>query len=174
MPNLHRPLRLNVGFMINQTAGYVRVMDFAEDKLNIGPDLRVTDFTGQIQLGRTPQGVILQGQFAATLPTECVRCLKPFTQSVRTHLQDLFVYPPPNPNDPLLAIGEDAILDLEPLLREYLLLDLPTRTLCTPACRGLCPICGTDLNLSDCGHRSQVAPPSPSIRITSSAQPPEG
>jgi uncharacterized protein len=93
---------------------------------------------------------------------------------VRTHLQDLFVYPPPNPNDPLLAIGEDAILDLEPLLREYLLLDLPTRTLCTPACRGLCPICGTDLNLSDCGHRSQVAPPSPSIRITSSAQPPEG
>lgn len=174
MSNLHRPLRLNVGFMLNQTAGYVRVMDFVEDKLSIGPDLRVADFSGQIQLGRTPQGVIVQGQFAATLPTECVRCLKPISQSVRTHLEDLFVYPPPNTSDPLLAVGEDAFLDLEPLLREYMLLDLPMRPLCTPACRGLCPICGTDLNLSDCGHRSQATPPNPSIRITSSAQSPEG
>jgi len=160
--------------MLNQTAGYVRVMDFADDKLRIGPDLQVTDFGGQIQLGRTPQGVVVQGQFTASLPAECVRCLKPFTLPVRTKLQDLFVYPPPNPSDPLLAIGEDAILDLEPLLREYLLLDLPLRPLCTPDCRGLCPVCGTDLNLSDCGHRSLPAPPAPSIRIISSAQPPEG
>jgi len=160
--------------MLNQTAGYVRVMDFADDQLNIGPDLRVTDFGGQIQLGRTPQGVVVQGQFTASLPTECVRCLKPFTLPVHTKLQDLFVYPPPNPSDPLLAVGEDAILDLEPLLREYLLLDLPMRPLCTPDCRGLCPACGTDLNLSDCGHRSQPASPAPTIRIISSAQPPEG
>ncbi len=174
MPNLNRPLRLNVGFMLNQTAGYVRVMDFSEDKLNFGPDLHVTDFGGQIQLGRTPQGVIVQGQFAAMLPTECVRCLKPFSQWVRTQLQDLFVYPPPNPTDPLLAVGEDAILDLEPLVREYMLIGLPIRSLCKPDCRGLCPVCGTDLNLSDCGHRSQAATPSPSIRVTSSAPPPEG
>jgi DUF177 domain-containing protein len=159
--------------MLNETAGYVRVMDFAEDKLNIGPDLHVTDFGGQIQLGRTPQGVVVQGQFTAQLPAECVRCLKPCSQLVRTKLQDLFIYPPSNSSDPLLTIGEDAILDLEPLLREYMLLDLPMRPLCRPDCQGLCPVCGTDLNVSECGHDRQTAPPAPSIRIISSAQPPE-
>ncbi len=173
MPNLHRPLRLNVGFMLNETAGYVRTVDFAEEQLTIGPDMHVADFGGQIQLGRTPQGVIVQGEFSARLPAECVRCLNPFSQQVRTKMQDLFVYPPPNPSDPLLAIGEDAILNLEPLLREYMLLDLPTRPLCRPDCQGLCPVCGTDLNLSNCGHDRQAAPPAPSIRIVSSAQPPE-
>ncbi len=102
-----------------------------------------------------------------------MRCLKPFSQLVPTKLQDLFIYPPSNSSDPLLTIGEDAILDLEPLLREYMLLDFPMRPLCRPDCQGLCPVCGTDLNLSDCGHGRQAAPPAPSIRIVSSAQPPE-
>jgi uncharacterized protein len=159
--------------MLNETAGYVRVMDFAEGELAIGPDLQVTGFAGQMQLGRTPQGVIVQGEFTARLPAECVRCLKPFSNQIRTTLQDLFVYPPPNPIDPLLAIGEDAILDLEPLLRESMLLDLPMRPLCRPDCQGLCPVCGTDRNLSDCGHERLAAPPASSIRLIASAQPPE-
>ena len=38
------------------------------------------------------------------------------------------------------------MLDLAPLLREYLVLDIPSRPLCRPDCRGLCPECGNNLN----------------------------
>ncbi|MBN2086536.1 MAG: DUF177 domain-containing protein [Anaerolineales bacterium] len=103
-------------------------------------------FTGRLQLTRTPQGIVSMGEFSARLPAECARCLKPFSAPVTIHLEELFVYPPQNATDPLLAVGEDAHLNLEPLLREYILLNQPTRPLCREDCRGLCTVCGADLN----------------------------
>ena len=52
-----------------------------------------------------------------------------------------------------LIVPEDAQIDLRPLLREYALLEIPINPVCKPDCKGLCPICGEDLNLRDCGHR---------------------
>ncbi|HJV09433.1 MAG TPA: DUF177 domain-containing protein, partial [Acidimicrobiales bacterium] len=46
-------------------------------------------------------------------------------------------------------LGHDSV-DLEPLVREALVLDLPLAPLCEEDCRGLCPTCGADLNLGDC------------------------
>ena len=43
-------------------------------------------------------------------------------------------------------------IDLAPLIREYALLDVPIKPICKPACKGLCPVCGEDLNQVDCGH----------------------
>jgi len=100
------------------------------------------------------------GDFAARLPAECARCLKPFAAPVSIHLEDLFVYPPQNATDPLLAVAEDAHLNLEPLLREYILLNQPTRPLCRPDCKGLCTVCGADLNEEpNHHHKEEPAPP---------------
>jgi len=45
------------------------------------------------------------------------------------------------------------------LLREYLVLDIPSRPLCRPECKGLCPECGNNLNESTCEHpESQIDP----------------
>jgi uncharacterized protein len=148
----YRPLRLNVGFLLSQTAGYGRLFDFREDSLALGSDIRVETFTGHLQLNRTPQGIVARGDFSALLPAECARCLKSFSTPVLVHLEDLFVYPPQNATDPLLLVGEDAHLNLEPLLREYVLVNQPTRPLCRPDCKGLCPICGNDLNEKQCFH----------------------
>jgi uncharacterized protein len=142
----YRPLRLNVGFLLSQTAGYGRQFDFREDKLNLGGDLQVETFSGRALLSRTPQGIVAQGDFTALIPAECARCLKPFAAPVSLHLEDLFVYPPQNATDPLLTVGEDAHLNLEPLLREYILINQPTRPLCREDCKGLCTVCGADLN----------------------------
>ena len=156
----YRPLRLNVGFLLSQTAGYGRQFDFLENKLNLGGDLQVEDFSGRISLTRTPQGIVAMGDFAARLPAECARCLKPFAAPVSIHLEDLFVYPPQNATDPLLAVAEDAHLNLEPLLREYILLNQPTRPLCRPDCKGLCTVCGADLNEEpNHHHKEEPAPP---------------
>ena len=152
MHTQYRPLRLNVGFLLSQSAGYGRQLDFQEEKLNLGEDLQVADFSGRVQLNRTPQGIVAKGVFNAELHTECARCLKPFATPVSIQLEDLFVFPPQNATDPLLVVGDDAHLNLEPLLREYILINQPTRPLCRPDCKGLCPICGNDLNDGECLH----------------------
>jgi uncharacterized protein len=152
----YRPLRLNVGFLLSQTAGYGRLFDFHEESITLGSDIRVEAFTGHLQLNRTPQGIVALGDFSAQLPAECARCLKSFSSHISIHLEDLFVYPPQNATDPLLVVGEDAHLNLEPLLREYLLVNQPTRLLCRPDCKGLCPICGNDLNEKECHHPEET------------------
>jgi DUF177 domain-containing protein len=53
--------------------------------------------------------------------------------------------------------GED--IDLSPLIREQILLALPTRPLCREDCRGLCPQCGANLNLGPCGCRAETGDP---------------
>jgi uncharacterized protein len=148
----YRPLRLNVGFLLSQTAGYGREFDFREERLTLGGDIHLNAFTGHLLLNRTPQGVIAQGDFTAAVPAECARCLKDFVTSVPVRLEELFVYPPQNATDALLAIGEDAHLDLEPVLRDFLVVNQPTRPLCRPDCKGLCPVCGNDLNEVECSH----------------------
>jgi uncharacterized protein len=153
----YRPLRLNVGFLLSQTAGYGRQFDFREDKINLGGDLQIDAFSGRLQLNRTPQGIVAKGDFAARLPSECARCLQPFAAPVSIHLEDLFVYPPQNATDPLLAVGEDAHLNLEPLMREYILLNQPTRPLCRADCKGLCTVCGADLN-EEAEHHHEEEP----------------
>jgi len=47
-------------------------------------------------------------------------------------------------------LSDDDIVDLEPLIRDALLLELPAVPLCRPDCQGLCPACGVDHNLTSC------------------------
>jgi uncharacterized protein len=43
-------------------------------------------------------------------------------------------------------------VDLTEVLRDLIMLALPGKHLCREDCRGLCPVCGADLNVQDCGH----------------------
>lgn len=55
-----------------------------------------------------------------------------------------------------MVIPEDGNVDFAPLVREYLLLEVPIKLLCRENCRGLCPECGENLNVSLCEHQSQM------------------
>jgi uncharacterized protein len=55
-----------------------------------------------------------------------------------------------------LILPEDAHIDLQPLIREYALLEIPIKPICKPDCKGLCPVCGEDLNQVDCGHKGDT------------------
>lgn len=55
-----------------------------------------------------------------------------------------------------MKIPEDGNIDFGPILREYLLLEMPIKPLCKPDCKGLCTVCGENLNLTTCEH--QLAP----------------
>jgi uncharacterized protein len=162
--NLRRPLRLNVGFLIKSPIGTRRDFNFEYAKMRLGEDLSVVNFSGTACFDRTQQGLLVQGNFKANADFECVRCLKLFSQQLNWSFSDLYAFDKRNITDSGLLVPEDAQIDLEPLLREYAFLEFPISPICKTDCKGLCPVCGEDLNLTDCGHRPEPDSPFASLK----------
>jgi uncharacterized protein len=139
--------------LINQPIGSRRDFDFDYPKMRLGDDLTLREFAGTARLSRTPQGLLLQADFAGHMDLECVRCLNRFDQSLRWSLTELYAFDQRSVTDSGLILPEDGHIDLEPLLREYALLEIPISPVCKPDCKGLCPLCGEDLNQVNCGHQ---------------------
>jgi len=154
MPNPRRPFRLNVGFIVHEEVGYSHEFPFAFDTIPLADDLTLRNFDGVATIGRTPQGLILQAKFSATTSLECVRCLNKFDYTLHWDMTELFAFNKKSVSESGLLLPENAQIDLQPLLREYALLETPIKPVCKPGCKGLCPVCGEDLNQNDCGHRS--------------------
>jgi uncharacterized protein len=157
--NLRHPLRLNVGFLISATIGSYRDFDFEYESMRLGDDLTVQAFTGTARFSRTPQGLVLQGSFQAKTELECVRCLDAFTQLLKWPVTELYAFDKKNMTESGLLVPDDGQIDLEPLLREYAMLEFPISPVCKPDCKGLCPVCGENLNKTDCGHRPEQDSP---------------
>jgi uncharacterized protein len=153
--NHRKPLRLNLGFLVNATIGTSRTFDFEFDHLKIADDLDLKDFKGVAKINRTPQGLFVQGDFEGEIMVECVRCLSELRQPLHWTFTELYAFKKDNVTDSGLIMPEDAHIDLQPLIREYALLEVPIKPVCKPECKGLCPVCGENLNEIDCGHRSQ-------------------
>jgi uncharacterized protein len=157
MTNPRKPFRLNVGFIVHEEAGASHDFEFDFERVQLGEDLELADFHGAAQIGRTPQGLLVTGDFSAQIGLECVRCLKPFSRGLKWGLTEMYAFDERSVSESGLILPEDAQLDLQPLLREYALLEIPINPVCRPDCRGLCPVCGQDLNQRDCGHRPPPA-----------------
>lgn len=145
--NLPRyPFRINVGFLLHQPIGTSRDIHFDYPEVQLKPDLNLSDFSGVARVGRTPQGIFLQGAFQGTAPAECVRCLIDFKQPLRTSFEELYAFDKRSTTESGLTLPEDANIDLEPIIREYLLIEMPISPICQSDCKGLCPVCGVNLN----------------------------
>lgn len=108
------------------------------------------------------EAVHVRGKLAAGLGVDCSRCLERFALAVGQQL-DLFYLPrlprqQEEEEDVLLQDRELVVayyaagrIDLGETVREQLLLALPMKRLCREDCRGLCPVCGGNRNLKDCG-----------------------
>jgi DUF177 domain-containing protein len=99
-------------------------------------------------------GVLVTAAVAAPLVGECARCLDEFASSTRVRFRELFAAEAGGSGDDGYLLDGD-LLDLEPALRDALVLDLPLSPLCTEDCAGLCAVCG--IRLADAepehGHR---------------------
>ena len=156
MTNPRRPFRLNVGFIVHQEVGYKHEFLFEYEKIQIADDLDLHHFEGLVNIGRTPQGLILQADFSGDTPLECVRCLNEFEHHLDWHMTELYAFSKKSVSESGLILPEDAHIDLQPLIREYALLEIPIKPICKPDCKGLCPVCGEDLNQVDCGHKGDT------------------
>lgn len=140
------PLRFNVGFLLNQSIGYSRDIHFAFPEVLLRPDFKLSDFSGVVRASRTPQGILIQGEFKGQAPAECVRCLTNIQQTLQTTFDELYAFDERSVTDSGLILPEDGNIDLEPIVREYLLIEMPINPICKKDCRGLCPVCGQNLN----------------------------
>lgn len=150
------PLRFNVGFLLNQPVGTSREFHFDFPSMRLQPDLDVKELHGIVKASKTSQGIFLQAAFDAIVSAECVRCLTEFDQSLHTDFEELFAFTERSVSDSDLLLPEDANIDLAPLLREYLLVEVPISPVCREDCQGLCVICGEDLNQRVCEHQLQA------------------
>ena len=152
MPSPKRPFRINVGFIAHEEIGRSHDFPFEFDKIKLGDDFEVRDLDGIVNIGRTPQGLVLQADFSAVTTLECVRCLTDFEHELNWSFTDLYAFDKRSETDSGLILPEDGQIDLAELLREYALLEVPISPICKPDCQGLCAECGQNLNERDCGH----------------------
>lgn len=150
------PLRLNVGYFYNKPIGYSREIQEEVDQLEL-EDLVVRNLKCDILGSRTKEGLLLQVQGTAEVETACVRCLKDFFLPEVFEFEELYQFPSRTREETDLILPQDGQIDLRLLFREYLILALPIKRLCKPDCKGLCVVCGTNLNDGTCEHQNGPA-----------------
>lgn len=115
-----------------------------------------------LRLEAVMEGVLVTGTASVVLAGECVRCLEPISDDVEVRFQELFVYDGQgvDPDEELeVSKLQDDLVDLEPLLRDAVVLALPFQPLCSEDCPGLCTECGARLaDDPDHGHDEPVDP----------------
>ncbi len=119
------------------------------------------EMTLSVQLEAVTEGVLVTAEVTAPLTGECARCLEPLSQMAEVRFQELFNYGQaegPEPDDGYSLDGD--LLDLEPVLRDALVLALPLAPLCRDDCPGLCAECGVQLARagSEHGHDAPIDP----------------
>jgi uncharacterized protein len=114
-----------------------------------------------LRLEAVMEGVLVTGTAYAALEGECVRCLVKIEDETSVDLQELFLYDgqPPTEEDDGVSRLEKDLIDLEPLLRDAVVLALPFQPLCMEDCPGLCPECGVRLaDDPDHAHEAAIDP----------------
>ncbi|MCX6401552.1 MAG: YceD family protein [Propionibacteriales bacterium] len=107
------------------------------------------------------EGVLITGTAQAGLDGECARCLEPIHDDLVVSFQELFVYDDIRDSadaeeDDEVSMLRDDLVDLEPLLRDAVVLALPFQPLCEDDCPGLCVECGARL-ADDPDHMHEAA-----------------
>lgn len=109
-----------------------------------------------IRLESVTEGVLVTGTVTGQLVGECGRCLEPITDEVAVELCELFAYPDSatdetTEEDEVHRVDGDVV-DIEPVVRDAVVLGLPWTPLCKADCAGLCPTCGQKLDELPAGH----------------------
>ena len=117
-----------------------------------------------IEATHTNPGAYLEGEAHALVEQECARCLRPTHAPITAKFAEQYYATigvaggeplDPAPDD-ARTIGSDFRIDVTPLLREELILATPQVILHSPDCKGLCQVCGQDLNEHPHDHEEPV------------------
>src|SRR5919204_2503385 len=153
-------MKINVAPLLKQPVGALTDYEVTEDPIdprgeNAGLlEANVTSIDADIVATHTNPGAYLEGDAKAKVAQQCSRCLRAIATPVDAHFAEQYYAvidvvsgdAKEEPPRDAKRIGSDFRIDLTPLLREELILATPLAPLCRPDCKGLCPVCGRDLN----------------------------
>jgi uncharacterized protein len=139
-------------------------IDFSHDEVRQSGDLRAT---GTAELLENTQGEVrVRGHLQVEIEAECDRCLGTARFPLDTNF-DLFYRPMSDiareeeieidEGEAEIGFYEDGGMELEDVLREQILLQLPMQRICQDDCKGICPICGRNRNETACDCRVEPA-----------------
>lgn len=117
----------------------------------------------EVLLESVVEGVLASGTASSAAEGQCARCLDPVAESVHVEFTELFAFPESTTEetteeDEVSRIVDDLV-DLEPVVRDALVLALPQVPLCTPDCAGLCAGCGLKWAELEPGHGHETMDP---------------
>lgn len=112
---------------------------------------------------RINETVFIQGTISTALDMHCCRCLEPVRLPVESSFKYTFAPLPSEPpeecelsaDDLEFAYYKEDSIDLEMIVFEQIVLQVPIKPLCADSCRGLCPHCGINLNTANCGCEAE-------------------
>ncbi len=111
------------------------------------PHTEAVLFIGTVESIEGGNRMVVVGDVRATWHGECRRCLTDATGNIDAHVREIFEDKATEGDT--YSLNRD-IADLEPMVREAIMLEVPIAPLCKEACKGLCPECGTNRNESSC------------------------
>jgi uncharacterized protein len=116
-----------------------------------------------LHLQSVTEGVLVTGTVTAAVVGECGRCLDPVSEDLVVEVCELFAYPNSATDettelDEVHRIDHDLV-DVEPVVRDAVVLSLPWTPLCRADCAGLCPTCGQRLDELPAGHAHELIDP---------------
>ncbi len=133
------------------------------DRLSQATPLRV-EGTAEL-LPHTLGEIRVRGHLAVTMRCDCNRCLEPAEFPIDSSF-DLFYRPAAEAEDEEeveidegeaeIAFYEGGGIELKDVLREHVLLSMPMQRVCRAECQGICPTCGQNRNLINCGCESKL------------------
>ncbi len=104
----------------------------------------------ELQVTNSGDEYLVIGRVHAMPIVECNRCLEKFKYPLNIEFMETISKE---------ALGSDNLIDLDDSITEHLILEMPIKIICDENCKGLCPRCGQNLNLKECGCDRQVIDP---------------
>ncbi len=135
------------------------VMKIKENEVFFDENISINELDINLTLTRdTDDKVIIQGKINGKLNTICARCLEKFILPIKTEFVAIFKkkeMADKIDNEEGIYVYEKNEIDLFNYIRETLLLELPIKPLCNSDCKGLCPVCGKNLNKEKCNCKKE-------------------
>jgi uncharacterized protein len=151
-------MQFNVATMLKEHTGAMREYVIDDDVSVEGETRHVT---GRARFDRTPDGILVRAQVSGEQTAQCSRCLKDVTYPVHIGFEEEYIptidvdtgarVGTPEGEDDAYRIDAHHMLDLAEPIAQYWAMSVPLAPLCEDACRGLCPVCGQEINADD--HR---------------------
>lgn len=146
---------------IAKLSGGVQKFSLSEDWLSLPNRDESLAFSAPIQatgevVNQSDGKWVVRGEINTMLSAQCDYCLKPVSLLLRFPFEESFMHEAQDDDESDAYSFTGDALDLNQMVQDNVLLNVPMRIVCSESCLGLCPVCGADRNITQCSCRKEA------------------